>query len=105
MMNAIEGYTMVNKINESSTIKPVETDGRVANKNAPQSQSTESKPQDSVSLSQTSKQLEALMAIIENAPEINAARVAFLRGELDAGRYQIISSQIADRMIAHGEMA
>lgn len=104
MMNAIEGYTMVNKINDSSTIKPVETDGRVASKNTPQPQATEGKPQDSVSLSQTSKQLEALMSIIESAPEINAARVAFLKGELDAGNYQIISSRIAERMIAHGEM-
>ena len=101
MLNAIEDIIMVNKINDSVSLKPIEIDSRLKTKsqetkgpivgNAPSSQ-------DSVNFSDTSKQLEALKASFANAPEVDSVRVSHFKNEIASGNYQINSAQIAKNM-------
>ena len=59
---------------------------------------------DSVNLSSTSKQLEALKASLKDLPEINEARVLYFKAEIQSGQYEIDSSKIAHGMLNSVEM-
>lgn len=56
-------------------------------------------------LSARSKQIADLEELIRNAPEVNKARVEFLKGEVANGRYQMSSAKIAAKMIIDIEMS
>lgn len=45
--------------------------------------------------------LSDLSSLIFDAPDVNHARVEFLKREISSGRYQIASNQIAMRMLAN----
>ena len=107
MLNVIEDKFMVNQINDHSNMKPLDSDNRL-----------KAKPQEikgfgadfitssnSVSLSSTSKQLEALKESLRDTPEINEARVLYFKAEIQSGNYQINSDTIAKNMLNNLEMA
>jgi negative regulator of flagellin synthesis FlgM len=48
---------------------------------------------------QTSNQLEALKALLRDEPEINNARVSYFKTEIELGKYQIQSKNIAQKMV------
>lgn len=106
MMSAIESNVMVNPINDMNNIKRVETDNRVQQQRTPAASSDlPADDADHVSISNTSKQLSALKEVILKTPEVNQAKIKFLKEELASGRYRIISDQIATKMFADIELA
>lgn len=84
MTNAIESNVMVKPLNDTSNFK---------HKNADDS------------LNANSKQIAALLECLANIAEVDQTRVAFFKDEIASGRYQILSDQIAAKMIADIEMA
>ena len=107
MLNMIEDKFMVNQINDSANLKPMESDTRLKAKHQ-ESKGTitdNATISEHVSLSSTSKQLEALKASLRDAPEINEARVLYFKAEIQSGSYQIHSNKIAMNMLNNVEMA
>lgn len=104
MLNVLEDRTMMNPINDLAKLKPIDADNRMKTKQQDNKSMTESLEADSVSLSNTSKQLEALKASLKDIPEINEARVLYFKTELAMGNYQINSDAIARNML-NAEMA
>lgn len=49
----------------------------------------------------TTKQMEALKAMIFNASDLNETRLQFIKDEIETGRYQIQSSKIAEKLTEH----
>lgn len=45
------------------------------------------------------KEVEALKAMLFHTPEMNQDRIEFIKGELSAGRYQIDSLAIANKLL------
>ncbi|CDZ79046.1 flagellar biosynthesis anti-sigma factor FlgM [Legionella massiliensis] len=103
-MSVIESNVMVNPLNDSSNFKRIDVDNRTQRQQtvAP-GQSTDESNQ--VSLSDTSKQMNALKEFIQNIPDVNKARIEFLKEELASGRYRILSDQVAAKMFADIEIA
>lgn len=103
MITIFEDTVMVNPIHNTVNGKTINTDERLKNKeSASSSESLLSKfspNADDVSLSQSSRQLEALKASLKDTPEINEARVAYFKSEIAQGNYQINSSNIAKKML------
>ena len=107
MLNTIEDKFMVNPINEMTKMKPVESDNRLKTKHQ-ESMLTNAdniSSHDCVSLSSTSKQLEALKASLQDVPEINEARVLYFKAEIEMGNYEVNSDIIAMNMLNNVEMA
>jgi negative regulator of flagellin synthesis FlgM len=107
MLNALEDIFMVHQINDAGNIKHIEPDNRLKakqNETAP-AIAEHSALYDSVNLSATSKQLEALKASLQDIPEINEARVAYFKAEIQSGNYRIHSDKIAMNMLNNTEMA
>lgn len=107
MLNAIEDICMVNQINDSAGLKHLDSDSRLKAKQqeARQSLTESTMTYDRVNLSDTSKQLEALKASLQDVPEINEARVLYFKAEINSGSYQINSNKIAMNMFSNVEMA
>jgi negative regulator of flagellin synthesis FlgM len=61
---------------------------------------TSSLKQDSVSLSDTSSQMQALEASVNQAPGFDAAKVEAIKQAISEGRFKINPEQIADNLIA-----
>ncbi len=57
-----------------------------------------------LSFNDTVKQITALKAMIFNAPDINQAKIQFLKEEIAAGRYQIQSTKIASKLTAYHQV-
>ncbi|KTD19319.1 negative regulator of flagellin synthesis FlgM [Legionella lansingensis] len=91
-MNAIESNVMVKPIDDSKTFKIPDSDNRLQ-----QDQSIAKEPQ--VHTPTLPEELVYLKDFILSAPEVNVARVQFLKEELSSGRYQILSHQIAAKML------
>ncbi|APF04747.1 flagellar biosynthesis anti-sigma factor FlgM [Legionella pneumophila] len=97
---------MVNQINDSANLRHIDMDNRINTKQKEvKSPILENNSADSVNLSSTSKQLEALKASLKDLPEINEARVLYFKAEIESGQYQIDSSKIAHGMLNNVEMA
>jgi negative regulator of flagellin synthesis FlgM len=107
MLNVIEDFRMVNQINDSASMKHIDSDSRLKAKQQESKHfSTENTVSvDNVNLSDTSKQLEALKASLQDIPEINEARVLYFKAEINSGSYQINSNKIAMNMFNNVEMA
>lgn len=107
MLNVIEDKFMVNQINDTAGIKSIDSESRLkAKQQEAKEVETEHSPLTyKVSLSSTSKQLEALKASLQDVPEINEARVLYFKAELQSGNYQIHSDAIARNMLNDFEMA
>ncbi|ABQ56306.1 TPA: flagellar biosynthesis anti-sigma factor FlgM [Legionella pneumophila] len=105
MINTIEDIHMVNQINDSANLRHIDMDNRInANHKEVKSPVLENNSTDSVNLSSTSKQLEALKASLKDLPEINEARVLYFKAEIQSGQYEIDSSKIAHGMLNSVEM-
>lgn len=102
-MSAIESNVMVNPINDSSNFKRLEADTH-PQRTQPTAQESHTEETNLVSRSDTLKHMDALKEFIRNAQEIDEERVAFFKEELAAGRYQILSDNIAKKMIADLEV-
>ncbi|ARG97312.1 flagellar biosynthesis anti-sigma factor FlgM [Legionella micdadei] len=106
MMSAIESNVMVNPLNDSNNFKRIDAENRIQQHLSPTtSNSHPEEDANHVSISDTSKQLSALKEYITKAPEVNQARIKFLKEELANGRYRIVSDQIATKMLADIELA
>ncbi|HAT1993327.1 flagellar biosynthesis anti-sigma factor FlgM [Legionella pneumophila] len=105
MINTIEDIHMVNQINDSANLRHIDMDNRInAKHKEAKSPVLENNSADSVNLSSTSKQLEALKASLKDLPEINEARVLYFKAEIQSGQYEIDSSKIAHCMLNSVEM-
>lgn len=102
-MSAIESNVMVNPINDSGNFKRLEADTR-PQRTQPAAQENHAEETNLVSRSDTLKQMDALKEFIRDAQEIDEERIAFFKEELAAGRYQILSDNIAKKMIADLEV-
>lgn len=58
---------------------------------------------DSLNLDEIAKQTEALRAIIVSTPDTNQTKVQFIKEELSAGRYQIHSNKIAEKLMEYSQ--
>lgn len=107
MTNAIEDTFMVYKINDSAQLKSIDPDSRLKAKqqDAITADADHATIQDSVNLSTNSKEFEALKAMLQDAPEVNAARVLYFKAEIASGNYQIHSDKIAKNMLNNLETA
>lgn len=99
MMNVIKDYVMVNQLDDRANYMTIDTDLRSARANVKLPEA-EVEATSSVHLSQTSKQVEALKALILSAPEINAAKTAFIKEAIAEGRYSMNHEKIAQKMLA-----
>jgi len=99
MLNVIEDIFMVNQINDSAKIKPLDSDSRLKTNQQDNQTRTENIAEENVSLSPTSKQLRALKATLKDIPEVDEARVTYFKNEIQAGNYQIDSEKIAKSML------
>ncbi len=107
MLNVIEDKFMVNQINDATGIKSIDADNRLKAKQQEIKEPVVDNRSfmDTVSISNTSKQLEALKASLQDVPEINEARVLYFKAELQSGNYQINNDRIARNMLDPVEMA
>ncbi|EHL32091.1 flagellar biosynthesis anti-sigma factor FlgM [Legionella drancourtii] len=99
---------MFNQISDSAHLKPIESDTRLKSKQLEINKiltDGASSFDDSVSISNTSKQLEAIKKSLQEVPEINEARVLYFKAEIELGNYKIDSDKIATKMLNDVEMA
>lgn len=54
---------------------------------------------DSLQLEETAQQLENLKTLIFNSTETNATKIEVIKEELSAGRYEIHSDRIAEKLL------
>lgn len=95
---------MLTSIAELKNSKPIDSELRPKTRQASE-MNNDSPSQDSVSLSSTSLQLEALKASLKDVPEVNTARVLYFKAELELGKYEMNSKNIAAKMLNEVEMA
>ena len=107
MLNVIEDKFMVNQINDSAKMKSIDSEGhlKASHHEARETVVENSPSSNKVSISNTSKQLEALKASLQDVPEINEARVLYFKAEIQSGNYLIQSEKIARKMLNNLEMA
>ncbi|USQ14756.1 flagellar biosynthesis anti-sigma factor FlgM [Legionella lytica] len=99
---------MFNQISDATHVKPIESDNRLKGKQLEINKilaEGSSSFDDNVSLSNTTKQLEAIKKSLETVPEVNDARVLYFKAEIELGNYQINSDKIAAKMLNNTEMA
>lgn len=99
---------MFNQISDTTHVKPIESDNRLKSKSLEINKILNDSVlsyDDNVSLSNTSKQLEAIKKSLQDVPEINEARVLYFKAEIELGNYQINSDKIAEKMLNNVEIA
>lgn len=96
---------MLTTINELANVKPMDSDLRTKTKQVKEASTEHPVSQDRFDLSSTSLQLEALIASLNEDPEVNAARVLYFKAEIELGNYQIKSQQIAKKLLNQFETA
>lgn len=97
---------MFNQISDSALAKPIESDNRLKTKQLEINKiltDGASSYDDNVSISSTSKQLEAIKKTLQEVPDINEARVLYFKAEIEIGNYQINSDKIATKMLNNAE--
>lgn len=90
---------MFNQISDAVPVKTLDADNRLKTKNQEKIKSLIEDPSSLVSISDTSKQLEAIKNSLKEASEINEARVLYFKSELALGNYTIDSDKIAMKML------
>ncbi|KTC78982.1 MULTISPECIES: flagellar biosynthesis anti-sigma factor FlgM [Legionella] len=90
---------MFNQISDAAPVKTIDSDNRLKTKHQDQIKRLIEDPSSLVSISDTSKQLEAIKNSLKDAPEINEARVLYFKSEIALGNYQIDSDKIAMKML------
>lgn len=99
---------MFNQISDSAHVKPIESDNRLKSKQLEINKilaEGAASFDDSVSISTTSKQLEAIKKSLQDVSEINEARVLYFKAEIELGNYKIDGDKIAAKMLNNVEMA
>lgn len=99
---------MFNQISDSAHIKPIESDNRLKSKQTEINKilaEGATSFDDSVCISSTSKQLEAIKKTLQEIPEINEARVLYFKAEIELGNYKIDSDKIATKLLNSLETA
>jgi flagellar biosynthesis anti-sigma factor FlgM len=107
MMNtieAIEDIVMVNTIGDSGGTKTIDPNNRVKAKGPKGQEVVAAKKEpvashDNVNLSDATKKLDEIKASFKGSPEVDQARVAQIKEQVDSGNYQISSLQIAKKML------
>lgn len=105
MMNVFEGNVMVNSINDANNFKLLKnaesrlTDPVIVQRDAQSSEAS------SVNLSDAARQIAALKDYVMKLPEINRARVEFLKQEISSGDYKMSSNIIAAKMFNDLQLA
>lgn len=97
MMNVFEGNAMVNSINDTNFKVLKNADNRLAD-SVVSKKDTQSSEASNVNLSDAAKQIAALKEYVTKLPDINRARVEFLKQEIASGGYTVSSSMIAAKM-------
>lgn len=81
----------LNKLNDTADKKKVSGS---SSKSDESSAST-----DSVSLSDSAKDLTTIKSSLQNAPEVRTELVAKLKGEIESGQYNVSGRQIAEKIV------
>lgn len=89
---------MFNQISDAVPVKTIETENRFKARPKEINRFVEDSSSH-VSISSTSKQLEAIKNSLKDISEINEARVLYFKSEIALGNYQIDSDKIAARML------
>lgn len=97
MMNNIEGNKMVRPINENNTFQRLETEKTSSKK--PEEKASQSVAQDTVEISDISKQMANLKTMIDDISELNHARIEFLKQVVKSGDYQVDAQAIAKKLL------
>lgn len=107
MLNVIKDIFMVNQINDSAHLKPIDADSRLKPNQQVRAEQTINHPSlnDNVHFSNASKQLDSLKSALKISPEVNEARVAYFKNELASGHYQPNSNKIALNMLNNMNLA
>ena len=100
MLHATEDIFMVTKIHDLANIKHIESDSHLKAKQETDTPADYISSLNNINVSDTSKQLEALKASLQDIPEINEARVLYFKAEIESGAYQIQSQKIAQNMLS-----
>ncbi|MCW8417954.1 flagellar biosynthesis anti-sigma factor FlgM [Fluoribacter dumoffii] len=90
---------MFNQISDAVPVKSLDTDNRLKTRNQEKIKNLIEDASSHVSISDTSKQLEALKNSLKEGSEINEARVLYFKSEIALGNYQIDSDKIAMNML------
>lgn len=98
---------MSDHINETLELNPTESTNDLKN-NAPEIDKMVtdalSSFDETINLSTTSKQLEAIKKSLQDIPEINEARVLYFKTEIELGNYAVDCNQIAMNMLGNTEL-
>lgn len=94
MVNSIQDPGGFKRINLDTKSTPAKND-----KNSSGSTDSVSGNEQDVHLSKTSHQIAILKQLAMGEPDVNHARVEFLRNEIQKGSYTVQSDAIADKMI------
>jgi negative regulator of flagellin synthesis FlgM len=89
---------MFNQISDAAPVKTIETDNRLKTKQQ-EIKNFVDDPSLHVSLSSTSKQLEAIKNSLKEISEVNEARVLYFKSEIALGNYEMDSDKIAMKML------
>ncbi|PWY57434.1 flagellar biosynthesis anti-sigma factor FlgM [Legionella qingyii] len=90
---------MFNQISDAVPVKTLDADNRLKTTHQEKIKSLIEDPSSLVSISDTSKQLEAIKNSLKETSEINEARVLYFKTEIALGNYQIDSDKIAMKML------
>ncbi|CAM2789161.1 Homologous to negative regulator of flagellin synthesis FlgM (Anti-sigma-28 factor) [Legionella steigerwaltii] len=90
---------MFNQISDAVPVKTIDTDNRLKTRHQDKIKSLIEDPSSLVSISDTSKQLEAIKNSLKEVSEVNEARVLYFKSEIALGNYQIDSDKIAMKML------
>ena len=98
---------MSDQVNEITALKTTESDNNLKN-NTPEIDKMVSDAassfDDSISLSTTSKQLDAIIKSLQDIPEVNEERVIFFKTEIELDNYIIDNKKIAVKMLNKVEL-
>lgn len=90
---------MFNQISDAVPVKTLDADNRLKTSHQEKAKSSIEAASSHVSISDTSKQLEAIKNSLRDVSEINEARVLYFKSEIALGNYQIDSDKIAMKML------
>lgn len=96
MVNSIQDPGGFKRINLDTKSQPAKSSDKNANNAA---ENVNSSSEQDVHLSKTTHQIAILKQLAMGEPEVNRARVEFLRHEIEKGNYAVQSVAIADKMI------
>ena len=92
MLHVFEDTLMVSPINEFRKRKPTDSG------NCIRTQQNEAKPDRIPKATDSTSQIEALKVLLEEVPEVNAAKVLYFKAQIHSGTYEVDCNKIANKM-------